>query len=304
MNTKNTNKKLDTKKELNSKKNSSTKSNLNKKKTSNTKTKADVKKEVKEVSTKKVITTKNVNKNNNGIKSLSGKKSLKKKKGFTLVEIIAVIVIMGILLLVVVPSVSNLMKSNDEKKYTSYYDIVQAGLEKYARTRKSEVGGTQGVGCIDDRTLSEIIKLGYVKAFDQEEDVFCGSPKEFDAGLLNDWGIDSSKEYANMRVEGDHGDITTKLSIICVKVNSNGKYADEPEYVNLVEVGPECKPTEMYEPTDKFIFCIFMMVELPQLVECLHSTIMEQVQQLTELLQKAIINLMDGIMGTVQILLK
>ncbi len=175
-----------------------------------------------------------------------------KNKGFTLVEIIAVIVIMGILLLIVVPATSNLMRSNEEKEYVTYYEMVEAGLEKYARTRRNEVGGTKDVGCIDDKNLADMIRLGYVKTFDQEDDVFCGTPREFDQALLSSWGIDTSKAYASMRVEGDHGKITTKLSLICIKINDDGTYYEEPEYVKMIEVGPNCTTTEMYDPLDKF----------------------------------------------------
>ncbi len=175
-----------------------------------------------------------------------------KNKGFTLVEIIAVIVIMGILLLIVVPATSNLMRSNEEREYVTYYEMVEAGLEKYARTRRNEVGGTQDVGCIDDKNLADMIRLGYIKKFDQEDDVFCGTPREFDQALLSGWGVDTSKTYASMRVEGDHGKITTKLSLICVKMNEDGTYYEEPEYVKLIEVGPDCKTTEMYDPMEKF----------------------------------------------------
>ncbi len=169
------------------------------------------------------------------------------RKGFTLVEIIAVIVIMGILLLIVVPTTSNLMRSNEEREYTTYYEMVEAGLEKYARTRREEVGGTLTAGCIDDKILSDMIRLGYVKKFDQEKDIFCGTPNEFDTALLESWGVDTTKEYANMRVEGDHGKITTKLSLICVKMNEDGTYYEEPEYIKVLE-GGECTPSAGLPP--------------------------------------------------------
>ena len=50
------------------------------------------------------------------------------KKGFTLIELLAVLVIIGLLLLVVIPAVSRLITSNDDKDYktlissTSSYD--------------------------------------------------------------------------------------------------------------------------------------------------------------------------------------
>ncbi len=163
-----------------------------------------------------------------------------KNKGFTLVEIIAVIVIMGILLLIVVPATSNFMRSNEEKEYATYYDIVEAGLEKYGRTRRNDIGGSTGSGCFDDKSLKDLIKLGYVKEFDQEDGVVCGTPNEFDEALLTSWEIDTSKTYSNLRVEGNSGKVSVKVSLICVRMNEDGTYSNEVEYVNLVDA-EECK---------------------------------------------------------------
>ena len=48
-----------------------------------------------------------------------------KKKGFTLIELIAVIVIMGLLLLIVLPATTRLMKENENKKYDEYYNLIE-----------------------------------------------------------------------------------------------------------------------------------------------------------------------------------
>ena len=50
------------------------------------------------------------------------------KKGFTVVEVLAVMIILGLLMLLVVPSISKLMKDNDEKKYSTYERM----MEEYA----------------------------------------------------------------------------------------------------------------------------------------------------------------------------
>ena len=50
------------------------------------------------------------------------------KKGFTVVEVLAVMIILGLLMLLVVPSISKLMKDNDEKKYSTYEKM----MEEYA----------------------------------------------------------------------------------------------------------------------------------------------------------------------------
>ncbi len=175
-----------------------------------------------------------------------------KNKGFTLVEIIAVIVIMGILLLIVVPATSNLMRSNEEQEYVTYYEILEKGLEKYGRTRRNDIGGSNSFGCIDDKDVKDLVKLGYAKEFDQEEDVVCGTPKEFDINMLQSWGIDTSKEYVNMFVEGNYGTVKVKISLICVKKNSNGTYASEPEYIKLIETKECGEDIEVIPNTTQF----------------------------------------------------
>ena len=76
-----------------------------------------------------------------------------KNKGFTLIELIAVIVIMGMLLLIVFPATTRLLRSNENKKYDNYYDAVQEQIELYARTRRDELGGIKGSGCVDDKKI-------------------------------------------------------------------------------------------------------------------------------------------------------
>ena len=50
------------------------------------------------------------------------------KKGFTVVEVLAVMIILGLLMLLVVPSINKLMKNNDENKYKTYERM----MEEYA----------------------------------------------------------------------------------------------------------------------------------------------------------------------------
>ena len=47
------------------------------------------------------------------------------KKGFTLIELIAVIVIMGMLLMIVLPATGRIMASNDKREYDEYYRLVK-----------------------------------------------------------------------------------------------------------------------------------------------------------------------------------
>ena len=158
------------------------------------------------------------------------------KKGFTLIELIAVVVIMGMLLLIVFPSVSSIMRSNENKKYDNYYDAVKEQIELYARTRRAELGGIQGSGCVDDKTLSGLKEYDYITEFTEEENVECKSPREFSNAELSSLGIDTSKSYVDIRIENNKGKINVEYSMICVKQNKL-----KPEYTNLITKTKTCE---------------------------------------------------------------
>lgn len=54
-----------------------------------------------------------------------------KNKGFSLVELLLVIVLMSIITLIVMPSINNILKTGKDKKYTSIEDVVKTNLELY-----------------------------------------------------------------------------------------------------------------------------------------------------------------------------
>ena len=133
-----------------------------------------------------------------------------KNKGFTLIELIAVVVIMGMILLIVFPATSRLIRSNENKKYDNYYDAVQEQLELYARTRRDELGGIKGSGCVDDKKISELKSYDYIKEFTDEKDITCLSPGDFTTNQLGVLGIDTSKNYVNIRIENNQSKISVE----------------------------------------------------------------------------------------------
>ena len=61
------------------------------------------------------------------------------KKGFTLTELIVVIVIIGLVLLIVIPVSSNIMQNNAEKKGTFYVQTLENAVNTYCDMYKTDV---------------------------------------------------------------------------------------------------------------------------------------------------------------------
>lgn len=138
----------------------------------------------------------------------------KNNKGFTLIELIGVIIIIALLLLIVFPATVRLIKDNDQKKYDYYYDIVLKGANLYASSRRDDLGGNSGNGCVKDVKVSDLIEKNYIKVFDDEE-VKCGSPSEFTADERANLGLTGS--YIDIKIVNDKGKYSSEASLICVK---------------------------------------------------------------------------------------
>ena len=78
------------------------------------------------------------------------------KKGFSLIELIAVIVIVGLILIVALPAVTKLLKVNNNKQYEQYFEIVEAGALRYSEELKDYLGGYNDTGC-KEVTIEELI---------------------------------------------------------------------------------------------------------------------------------------------------
>ena len=168
-----------------------------------------------------------------------------KNKGFTLIELIAVIIIMGLILLIVSPSLSRLLQSGEEKKYTEYHDLVIKAAEKYSRVRESDLGGVGNSGCIEDITVSDLIKYDYLKEFN-EDGVICGSPNEDRLlGVVN-------PGYIDIRINNDNGKIKVMANLVCIDKRKNVVYPkDYQEDDNDLIKKADLASCVAYKPTVK-----------------------------------------------------
>ena len=154
------------------------------------------------------------------------------KKGFTLIELIAVITILGMLLVITIPATGRLITSNDKKMYDEYYTIVAGAANRYAKGEYYNLGGVSSSGCVELNSLDTLIESGLLKSFStNEEDVECYLPSELDTytnvsatALANLKDGKGPSDFYDIRITNDKGKIKIVHSLVCVKDNRNIVY--------------------------------------------------------------------------------
>lgn len=161
---------------------------------------------------------------------------MKKEKGFTLIELIGVISIMGLILMVVFPSLLKVLKSNTDTRFDKYYDIISESAEAYATSIKvEELGSSNLSGCVRF-SLRDLIDNGFLTPLKE---------KQYNCYITND--LDIHKNNLGIEVRNDHGKIDTNFELICNK--KGGKISSTKNVykkgVNSNEFGKKtCDPAD------------------------------------------------------------
>jgi len=106
-----------------------------------------------------------------------------KRKGFTLIEVIAVIIIIGILALVTVPAVARYITSTRNKNYLAYEENLVVAAQNKVTTCVSENDISCNLPDKDEITvfyMNELVSEGYIDEFkDPESDGFCKTAESY-----------------------------------------------------------------------------------------------------------------------------
>jgi prepilin-type N-terminal cleavage/methylation domain-containing protein len=86
---------------------------------------------------------------------------MKKNNAFTMVEMLGVVAILGIILLIAVPSLINSLKSSERKAYEDFIKDLYLAAESYVQHNYEEFYPNQGEGR-NYVTLEELINEGYL----------------------------------------------------------------------------------------------------------------------------------------------
>ena len=147
-----------------------------------------------------------------------------KNKGFTLIEILGVIVIMGIIMMVVIPTLSQMIHDNDNKAYKNYYNLIEEGTRVYASKLTDSLGTSQNTGC-KQITLSELIDNGYVQTYN-DSSISCTTP-------------------GNITIRNENGNIKVKFRLLCNDEKGEKVYDSSDDDNQKVADTETCNPYVM-----------------------------------------------------------
>ena len=94
------------------------------------------------------------------------------KKGFTLMEMLATLMIIGILMLFGLPRVRNIQVNNREKKYKAYEKAVLSSAKLYVDSYKKDMFGDDSSGCAEI-TIADLKNKMLLKTFNNGDGVVC-----------------------------------------------------------------------------------------------------------------------------------
>jgi len=105
---------------------------------------------------------------------------MKNSKGFTLVELLATIAIMGMIMVMVTPSIINLQNSNKKKKFEYYAKTMVEAAKTYVQKEGEDItslGVTNWIGCVDI-TYQDLLTNDLIKPF-EDTDYTCDGKIRF-----------------------------------------------------------------------------------------------------------------------------
>jgi len=102
---------------------------------------------------------------------------VQKRKGFTLVELLVVIVILGIITGISIPLIRRVSQNLTEKKYLTYMDSIKQSTKLFVDSYTEDLFGHEKTGCAIIQ-YSQLEEKGLLKDF-QEDNITCNSKETF-----------------------------------------------------------------------------------------------------------------------------
>ena len=92
------------------------------------------------------------------------------KKGFTLVELIATIVVLALVVSISAYAITNIINSAKAKNYELLIKNIKDASETYYQECKYKYSNNSGITCNDNVTLQDLVNYGYLKGNGTKDD--------------------------------------------------------------------------------------------------------------------------------------
>ncbi len=142
-----------------------------------------------------------------------------KSKGFTMIELIVAIAIMGVLMIIAVPSITFIQSNNKDAKYVTYEKSIRASSQLYVDNYNQDLFGVKNTGCavityedLKEKDMIEDLQL---------KDVYCGGESE-----------GKTFTYVFVR-KSKNGNYNYDTHMTCRNDNYEIVYGEGPEEINL-----------------------------------------------------------------------
>jgi len=99
------------------------------------------------------------------------------KKGYTLIELIMIITIMGLVMIIVFPSVMSMQNKNKKKEYEYYKDTVEVASKLYFDSHGEDMTSKYWHGCVSI-TYQDLVNANLLKPF-AKEGITCNESKVY-----------------------------------------------------------------------------------------------------------------------------
>ena len=135
---------------------------------------------------------------------------MKNKKGFTLVELLVAIAIMGIITAIAIPMIRNIREGNENKQYKTYAESLKHAAKLYLDSYEEDMFGRKKTGCA-------IITYNQLKSRNLIKDI-----------PIENITCDVSETYVKVvKINGKYGYST---SLVCGNKNEDGTFSETARY--------------------------------------------------------------------------